>query len=92
MTAERFPPGQLVATPGAHQALLSAGQSPLPFLMRHLSGDWGEVDEEDARTNELAVSHGRRIMSVYRTRRGTRLWLITEADRSATTFLLREEY
>jgi hypothetical protein len=43
----RFPPGQLVATPGALEAFGQSGDSPLAFLMRHLSGDWGELDAED---------------------------------------------
>jgi hypothetical protein len=87
-----FPLGRLVATPGALQALAEAGQSPMEFVRRHQSGDWGEVNEEDQRENELSVTHGFRILSAYRTARGVRMWVITEADRSATTLLLPSEY
>lgn len=88
----RFPLGQLVATPGALAALEAAGQSANEFVRRHASGDWGEVCAEDASLNDQAVKHGGRLLSAYRTRRGIRIWVITEADRSATTLLLPDEY
>lgn len=62
------------------------------FLDRHVTGDWGEVGAEDAQENELSVVWGFRILSAYRTAKGTRLWVITEADRSSTCILLPEEY
>jgi len=92
MTLARFPLGQLVATPGALQALIEAGDSPTSFLQRHVVGDWGELDEEDRQENERSVSSGCRLLSAYATSTGTRIWIITEADRSATTLLLPEEY
>lgn len=88
----RFSLGQLVATPAALQALADAGQSPLEFIRRHQAGDWGEVSEEDKRENEFSVIHGFRVLSAYTLRTGVRLWIITEADRSATTLLKPEEY
>jgi hypothetical protein len=64
----------------------------LPTLLeRHRSGDWGDVSPEDARENEVSVRYGFRILSSYRVA-GERLWVITERDRSVTTFLLPEEY
>ena len=87
-----FPLGQTVATPGALQALEDSGQSPLEFLRRHQSGDWGEVDREDAAENELSLCEGFRLLSAYSTNKGVKIWVITEADRSATTILLPEEY
>lgn len=95
MIADRkplFPLGQCVATPGALEALQQAGQSPSEFLDRHVRGDWGDVCEEDAEANELALKDGSRIFSVYQTQDGTKLWCITEADRSSTCILLPEEY
>lgn len=88
----RFPSGQIVATPGALEALSDAGQTPLEFLHRHLTGDWGEVCAEDAASNEEALQHGNRLLSVYRTQRHVKFWIITEADRSVTTLLLPSEY
>ena len=88
----RSHPGQLLITPGAAQAIAASGDSILFFLARHLSGDWGELDDHDRRENELSLQHGWRILSAYRLSNGTRFWVMTEADRSATTFLLPEEY
>lgn len=88
----KFPLGQVVATPGALAALERAGQLPLEFVARHANGDWGEVSDADRQENELSLAHGFRLWSVYTTRLGERLWVITEADRSATTFLLPDEY
>jgi hypothetical protein len=88
----RFQVGQLVSTPGALRALAKAGQSPLEFVSRHCQGDWGEVDREDATANEHAVDNDERILSAYRTCLDAKVWVITEADRSATTILLPDEY
>jgi hypothetical protein len=88
----RFALGQIVSTSGALQALQKAEQEPSEFLGRHVNGDWGEVPEEDKRENEFFVQHGFRILSAYTTSAGDRLWIITEADRSATTILLPDEY
>ena len=88
----KFPFGKLVATPGALDALERTRQSPLEFLSRHASGDWGEVCEADKKENDFSVRNGFRLLSAYRLRDGTKIWIITEADRSATTILLPEEY
>jgi hypothetical protein len=87
-----FDLGRCYATPGAAEALQRARQSPLEFLGRHLKGDWGEIPQEDKEENELSLREGFRLFSAYSTRTGTRLWVITEADRSVTTVLLPEEY
>ena len=88
----RFQPGFLTATPGALEALEDAKQSPMEFVQRHLAGDWGNVGKEDAAENEFSVNNNLRILSAYRTNKGVRLWVITEADRSSTTILLPSEY
>jgi len=88
----RFALGQTVITPGAEEALQIAGQTAIEFLRRHMSGDWGELSEDDIRENELSLEQGFRLLSRYETTKGERLWIITEADRSATTILLPNEY
>jgi hypothetical protein len=88
----RYKPGFLTATPGALEALEDAKQSPMEFVQRHLACDFGEVCAEDAAENELSIKEGFRILSAYRTRLNVRIWIITEADRSATTILLPSEY
>jgi hypothetical protein len=91
--APLFSLGQIVATPGALAALEKAGQAPQEFLFRHAHGDWGELCDEDKRENHYGLAHGFRLLSSYRTAAGdVRVWVITEADRSATTILLPEEY
>ena len=62
------------------------------LLERHLSGDWGDTCESDARANEEALRSGNRIISWYQVSKELRIMIITEADRSATTILLPEEY
>ena len=87
-----FDLGSLVSTPGALAALAKSGQTPLDFLSRHITGDWGDLEEEDRKENELSVKRGFRILSSYKTNAGQKVWVITEADRSVTTLLLPEEY
>lgn len=88
----RFALGQTYMTPGAEEALMIAGQTGIEFLRRHMSNDWGELSDEDVRENELSLKEGFRLLSAYRTVKGQKLWIITEADRSATTILLPSEY
>jgi hypothetical protein len=88
----KFDLGQIVATPGALRALMEAGQTPLEFVARHAAGDWGVLDDDDRQENERSLEDGCRLLSAYTLRDGTRIWIITEADRSATTLLLPEEY
>jgi hypothetical protein len=88
----KFSLGRVVVTPGALRALEEANQNPFEFLARHQAGDWGELCEGDKRENEFSVRNGFRILSAYRTRNNTRIWIITEADRSVTTLLLPDEY
>ena len=88
----KFCLGKLVATPGALAAITESGQHPWDFVVRHMAGDWGEVDREDKAANDQSLEDGSRLLSAYRTAKGQKLWIITEADRSATTILLPEEY
>lgn len=50
------------------------------------------MEEEDIQANEHAVRHGGRVFSSYRVGEDEKVWVITEADRSATTLLLPMEY
>ncbi len=84
--------GQIVVTPAALKALEEAYQSPEEFLERHMKGDWGEVSSADWKENDLSVEKGFRILSSYSLSTGKTIWIITEADRSATTILLPEDY
>ena len=91
-TKPKFALGRVVATPGAMTALAASGQLPQELLRRHVRGDWGDVSIADAEANDESLASGDRLLSSYRTSSGTKIWIITEADRSATTLLLPEEY
>ncbi|MDZ4848512.1 MAG: hypothetical protein SGI77_04410 [Pirellulaceae bacterium] len=86
----KFPLGFVVCTRGVMEEV--DGQDVHRALCRHARGDWGLVCEDDRLENEMSLEHGYRLMSVYEDFKGKRFWVITEADRSATTFLLPEEY
>ena len=86
----RFLLGRLVATPNVLASL--DNDDILNALNRHRSGDWGDVDEEDRQANERSLIEGSRLLSVYHSVKGVKFWIITEADRSATTVLLPEDY
>ena len=100
-TKKTFTPfslGQIVATRGVIESVPSARMAEC--LTRHRRGDWGNVCKEDAAENDLSTREGFRILSAYaidesKPAKGhgdNCLWIITEADRSATTFLLPDEY
>jgi hypothetical protein len=86
----KFPLGQTVITPNAMRRI--APPDVLAALKRHAAGDWGEVCPEDRQENELSLREGFRLLSVYHSAAGEKFWIITEADRSATTVLMPEDY
>ena len=86
----KFQLGQTVTTPAALNAI--PNDEMLAALGRHTRGDWGDCDKEDWTENNLSLKRRLRLFSVYHTVSGTKFWIITEADRSATTILLPEDY
>jgi hypothetical protein len=98
MSEAKFKLGRVVATPGALAALEEAGHAPEFFLAFHAAANWGELDKEDRRANDEAIAHEgdpdrqQRVLSSYLTRNQTKIWVITEWDRSVTTILLPDEY
>lgn len=92
-----FSLGQVLATPGALEALRQSRQGVWEFISRHAAGNWGIVDADDMAANEAAVRDGSRILSAYNTNQNKKIWVITEAvdddgNRAATTVLLPSEY
>jgi hypothetical protein len=85
----KFPLGQIVITANANNQLNS--QAVNEALIRHASGDWGNVCPEDSDENELSLKEGFRLLSVYGTG-DKKFWIITEADRSVTTVLMPDDY
>lgn len=90
MPTRSFSLGRVVATPGLIEAVPQHEYTAA--LRRHVACDWGEVCDEDKRANDRALEEGTRLLSAYRSSEGVKFWIITEADRSATTLLLPEEY
>jgi hypothetical protein len=86
------PLGRVLATPGALETLAVARVDGATYLARHAAGDWGDVDADDWSANDRALGAGERLLSAYRLPNGERLWIITEADRSASTLLRPDEY
>jgi len=86
-----FPLGQIVATPSAISLLKKLSTDPRELLIKHATGDWTEMEQEDQESNESAIQHACRVFSAY-TLSDNKFWVITEADRSSTTVLLPEEY
>ena len=87
---KNFPLGRTLITPGAQARLTN--EDTLAALSRHARGDWGDVGDEDWTENELSLKEGFRLLSAYKSMSGVKFWIITEADRSATTIILPEEY
>lgn len=92
MTTSVFDLGRLVATPAALQVLTERQVAPLNLLQRHARGDWGDLDAEDIQANQDALQQGWRLFSSYQIDPETKVWIITEADRSVTTVLLPNDY
>lgn len=84
------PLGRTVITPAALATLNP--DDVVASLARHARGDWGDISPEDRKENEYSVLRRLRLLSAYSDRNGTRFWVITEADRSATTVLLPDDY
>ena len=86
----KFWPGSLYFTAAADRELVR--EDIEAAIQRHYTGDWGDLCPEDKEANEMALQYGGRLFSAYRDRKGVKFWIITEADRSATTVLLPDDY
>lgn len=94
-SSHKFSIGSLAMTPAARDLLLQLDANPSTYLQRHATGDWGDVCEEDQQQNDFMSTRDGRLMSVYYLIPGqedSRIWIITEGDRSYTTILLPEDY
>ena len=84
MADQLFELGQITATKECLAILAETGETPMDFIKRHASGDWGCAHEDDKALNDEAIWDGTRILSVYVTKNDETLYCITEADRSST--------
>jgi hypothetical protein len=90
MMPGRFSLGEVVITARARACVPDA--EVMKALHLHCQADWGDLTEDDRVTNEQALLEGDRLFSAYRSLKGEKFYIITEADRSVTTILLPEEY
>lgn len=86
-----FSLGQVVATPDVVRAIPKKELTNALFA-KHALGDWGNVCDEDKKENNYSLNRELRLFSSYKSKNDIEFWIITEADRSATTILLPEEY
>jgi hypothetical protein len=86
----RFQLGRIVITPSALKVI--PNEDVRAGIVRHMAGDWGDLGTEDMQANERALKEGTRLLSAYASGKGVTFWIITEADRSATTILLPSDY
>jgi hypothetical protein len=89
-----FSPGRVVMASSVHHLVEGGLLNPTLYLKRHLAGDWGELTDDDKQANQQALQYGDRLFSGYDmdVDDEPRLWIITEADRSATTIMLPSDY
>ena len=86
-----FEMGQVVATPAALTFCEGNRINPLALIGRHCNGDFGELCVDDIAANIHAIDVGTRILSSYKLG-NSKVWIITEADRSSTCVLMPDEY
>ena len=91
MELSLFNLGDIVATQAFSDHITAHDISPIELLLRHMTGDWGEVCQEDKDANDWSMANNGRILSAY-TVAGVRCYVITEWDRSVTTMLLASDY
>ena len=91
----KFPMGQRVMTRGVAD-LAASNEAFAKFVIqsleRHAQGDWGNLCAADKKENELSLKQGFRLLSAYEANGLSKIWIITEADRSVTTVLFPDEY
>lgn len=84
--------GRIVTTPIVDQLVQDGTFDPIHYLRRHMSGDWGDVSDDDRQANDSALEQGDRLVSSYKISDSLTLLVITEQDRSATTLMLPSDY
>ena len=90
-----FKQGQMVVTCGVGEQMTDDEKFSVfvkQSMARHAAGDWGNLSDADKRENEYSLNHDLRLLSAYEKESLPKIWIITEADRSATTVLFPDEY
>ena len=87
----RFRCGELIITEHVGALIRRRHFNPKPFLVRHLTGDWGDVGQSKRRANDTAVLNGGPLLSSFDIARDHTLCIMTESDRRTTTLFLTED-
>ena len=61
--AGKFPLGELRITPGITGVMTR--DEAFDALIRHMTGDWGDLDKHDWKQNDIALERGFRLFSRY---------------------------
>ncbi|MFQ8213662.1 hypothetical protein ACKGML_05450 [Klebsiella pneumoniae] len=86
-----FPIGALIFSEGVDRIMREGRLDPMPYIQRHIRGDWGDVTDLRWQENNAAVTSGKPLGSRYIVTRELTIRIVTEADRSATHVMLRSE-
>ena len=92
LTESKFHLGEIISTTHSFEHCEKNRFALFSYLARHANGDWGDVCEEDWKSNDEALKNGERLLSEYKLPDGRRIWIISEWNRSATTLLFPEDY
>jgi hypothetical protein len=88
----KFELGSIVWTPAAADVMHRGYHVPQEFLIRHVNGDFGDLDPHDRWVNLQSIEERGRVLSSYQTSRQERLWIITDANWQVTTLLRPQDY
>ncbi|MBJ2231961.1 hypothetical protein JFT67_23230 [Pseudomonas simiae] len=88
----RFPFGALTFSRCVDALIRQNLLDPLPYVRRHICGDWGDVREQHRRYNDAALDLGGYLLSSYAISDGFDLCIFTEADGRLTAVFLLDEY
>jgi hypothetical protein len=91
-SATYFDLGNVGASQAALKLMKENGINPYTLLSRHGTGDWGDMADKARKANLYAATNDLRVLGAYRVGRSDWVWIITEADRSTTIFILPCEY
>ncbi len=76
---------------GPNASVLLDLQEVTDALMRHVCGDWGEVDHQGRFANQRALRERTEVVSKYRTADDREFWVITDLGHRETTVLVDED-
>lgn len=88
----RFPCGGLTLSSRVDTLIRQDLLDPLPYVRRHICGDWGDVREEHRHYNDAAVERGGYLLSSYAISDSSALCIFTEAERRLTAVFLSDEH